>query len=248
MKKIIAYIGSRRGTDSNTYKFIKEILDKTKQKLDTVEYEIITADKVNITPCKGCGVCFDKSQCCIDNSDDMGSLRGKLIDSDFIIFGTPVYAHNVSGDLKTVFDRSAYWMHIMRLHGKGSMVLSTTSTNGHTTAIDYMSKIMHYYGTKLVAKYNCAVNYPNQLFNEEWMNHTSDLLSDEIIKALNSPIKSDKNLENVFKSMKIIMSMYKENDILNGELDYWEKSGLIKYETFEDFLENEYNKKLQVAR
>lgn len=243
MKKITAYVGSRRGTDSNTYKFVKEILDKTKEKLNTIEYEIITSDEVHIKPCSGCNTCFEEAQCPFDNIDDMGNLRQKLINSDFVIFSTPVYAHNVSGDLKILFDRSAYWMHIMRLHGKGSMVLSTTSTNGHTTAIDYMSKIMHYYGTKLVAKYNCAVNYPSQLSDKEWIKHTTNLLSDEIIKSINNPIESDKNLENVFKSMKSIMSIYKDNGVSNGELEYWEKSGLIKYDTFGEFLEYECNKK-----
>lgn len=239
MKKITAYIGSRRGKNSNTYKFTKEILEATKKKLESVEYEIITSDQIDIKPCTGCKSCFSKEECEFDKYDDMGKLRQKLIDSDFVIFGSPVYAHNISGDLKTFFDRTSYWMHLMRLHGKGSMVLSTTGTNGHTTAIDYMSHIVHYFGTKLVAKYNCAVGYPAQFSDKEWMENTTNLLSDEIVKTLNNPIESDKNLEAVFKAMKNLMSVYREQNIESGELDYWEKSGLINCDSFAEFLEKD---------
>lgn len=242
MNKITAYIGSRRGTKSNTYKFISEILSLTKQKFNSIEYEIITADQLNIKPCNGCNTCFNTAQCPLDKHDDMGMLRQKLIDSDFVIFGSPVYAHNISGDLKIFFDRSSYWMHIMRLHGKSSMVCTTTSTNGHTESLDYMSKIMNYYGTNLVAKYSCAENYPNQLYNKEWMSNTTELLSDEIIKSIKNEKKSNDNLEYIFKSLKDIMSTYKDNNLKSGELEYWEKSRLIDYNTFQDFLENEYNK------
>ncbi|HBF6023012.1 TPA: flavodoxin family protein [Clostridioides difficile] len=242
MKKIVAYIGSRKGTKSNTYKFISQILEVTKQKFNSIEYEIITSNQLNIQPCNGCDTCFETAECPYDKYDDMGKLRQKIINSDFVIFGSPVYAHNVSGDLKIFFDRSSSWMHTMRLHGKGSMVCTTTSTSGHTTSLDYMSKIMNHYGSNLVAKYNCSVDYPEELYNEDWMGNTTELLSEEIIKSISNPQKSNSNLEYIFKSLKEIMSKCKDNNIENGELEYWKESRLIDYNTFQDFLDNEYNK------
>lgn len=241
MKKITVYIGSRQGKNSNTYKFTEKILKLTQRKMKSIKYEIITSDQLVINPCTGCKTCFLNGECISDKYDDMGILREKLINSDFVIFASPVYAHNISGDSKIFFDRTSYWMHLMRLHGKGSIVLSTTDTNGQTKAIDYMSYIMHHFGTKLVAKYNCSIAYPSQFFNEEWMNNTTELLSDQIIKTLNNPIESDNNLESVFKHLKNLMYKYQEHNIKSGELEYWKSSGLINYNTFSDFLKKTYN-------
>ena len=53
------------------------------------EIEVIQPDKLDISPCKGCGVC----QCnkgCVDQ-DDTNPTIDKIVAADMILFTTPVY-------------------------------------------------------------------------------------------------------------------------------------------------------------
>ena len=70
MKKIVAYIASRKGTDSNTYKFTKLILDKVKEKDKNIEFELITPVDINIEICETCEKCFNDGICLWDEKDD----------------------------------------------------------------------------------------------------------------------------------------------------------------------------------
>lgn len=243
MKKIVAYVGSRQGVKSKTYYFIKSILDKTVQKNDKIEYEIICANDINISHCIGCNKCFETAKCIQDVKDDMPILREKLINSDFVILGSPIYAHNVSGDFKTFIDRSSYWMHLMPLAGKGSMAITTTFSNGHKTGIDYMGKMLTHFGSKLIAKYNASTLYPEQLFNQQWFENTIEILSNEIIKTLNNGVETDNNLEQIFITLKETMNYYKKFNIHKGEWMYWEKNGYLDCDNFKDVLRLVQNNK-----
>lgn len=66
-------------------------------------YEMIDTDKVNISPCKGCGAC----QCykgCVSN-DDSTIVVDKLVAADVIIFASPVYWWGITAQLKTLIDK-----------------------------------------------------------------------------------------------------------------------------------------------
>ncbi|WP_375708425.1 hypothetical protein [Paenibacillus albidus] len=116
--------------------------------------------------------------------------------------------HHVSGDTKVLLDRLGYWGHLMRLAGKGSMVLTTTMSNGHETGINYLYKVLTSFGSKVIAKYNASTQYPDQLFNEQWMTATTEILSSAILDTLEKGITSDNNLELLFKSLKPLMIYY----------------------------------------
>jgi len=236
MKKVVAYVGSRKREKSNTYFFTKCILEKVKEKEKDIQYEILTPNDFNILPCDSCNNCFKFGNCILDKKDQMGSLRQKLIEADFIILGSPIYAHHVSGDLKVMIDRCSYWLHLMRLAGKGSMALTTSMSNGHATGIEYLEKILINMGSKFVAKYNAGIEYPEQLFHKEWMNETTEILSDVIINTIQKPIESDKNLEALFNNLKQIMLLYRENKIHPGEVEFWEKSGFLECNSFSEVL------------
>lgn len=67
------------------------------------EIEIIQPEKLNIAPCKGCGVC----QChkgCVDQ-DDTNPTIDKIAAADMILFATPVYWWGMSAQLKLIIDK-----------------------------------------------------------------------------------------------------------------------------------------------
>lgn len=57
-----------------------------------------------VNHCHGCDSCEEQGYCSTD--DDMNLLYDYYEECDGLIIGSPVYYRNVSGQLKTVFDRS----------------------------------------------------------------------------------------------------------------------------------------------
>ena len=67
------------------------------------EIEIIAPEKLNIAPCKGCGVC-QCSKGCVDQ-DDTNPTIDKIVAADVIVFATPVYWWGMSAQLKLIIDK-----------------------------------------------------------------------------------------------------------------------------------------------
>ncbi len=68
------------------------------ERIDITDYDI--------NGCLGCSKCqeiTDQTSCI--QKDDANELLNKLIESDLIIYGTPLYGHNYSSQLKTFLDR-----------------------------------------------------------------------------------------------------------------------------------------------
>jgi len=83
MKIVIINGSARKGnTLAAINAFIKGASEKNK-------IEIIEPDKLNIAPCKGCGVC-QCSKGCVDK-DDTNPTIDKIATADMILFATPVY-------------------------------------------------------------------------------------------------------------------------------------------------------------
>jgi len=88
--------------DGNTVILLGEALGAAKK--EGAETELYSIAGKDIKPCDGCWGCREKGVCHI--KDDMQELYAKLLEADGIIFGTPVYFYNISGQGKTVIDRT----------------------------------------------------------------------------------------------------------------------------------------------
>jgi len=65
--------------------------------------EFITLKDKNIQFCRGCLACQKLGKCVLQ--DDMNTLIDKVQKSDVLIFATPIYYYEMSGQLKTFLDR-----------------------------------------------------------------------------------------------------------------------------------------------
>ncbi len=68
------------------------------------ETEFWTVRNKEIKFCLHCDYCIREKKGCINN-DNMEELYNKLESAKFLLFGTPVFQGNLSGQLKTVIDR-----------------------------------------------------------------------------------------------------------------------------------------------
>ncbi|MCX7920152.1 MAG: flavodoxin family protein [bacterium] len=104
MKKILGIVGSPR-KNGNTDILVSKIIEGAKSqaaKTDTV----YLAD-LDIRECDGCHVCWKGNPC--SKQDDMNAIYSKIIDSDIIIFGTPVYWYGPTALMKMFIDRFVYF-------------------------------------------------------------------------------------------------------------------------------------------
>ena len=68
------------------------------------EVEFITLKDKQIAFCKGCMACQKLGKCIIN--DDANSITAKMKEADVIVWATPVYYYEMSGQMKTLIDRA----------------------------------------------------------------------------------------------------------------------------------------------
>ena len=66
--------------------------------------EVISLRGKNIAFCRGCLACQTLGRCVID--DDTVAITEKMQHADVIVFATPIYYYEMSGQLKTLLDRA----------------------------------------------------------------------------------------------------------------------------------------------
>ena len=99
--KIVGILGSLR-SKGNTEILLDEALEEARRNGVLVS-KISLRNKV-ISPCNGCQKCTETGKCVI--KDDMQEVYKKILESDGIIWATPVYFWSMTGQTKIVLDRT----------------------------------------------------------------------------------------------------------------------------------------------
>lgn len=104
--KILAINGSHRGENGLTQILIEKLFLGAKREGASCETIVLSKKKIN--PCKGCRVCQTEKnylKCVYDDKDDLKEIIDKIIESDVIIYATPIYVFNMSGLMKIFIER-----------------------------------------------------------------------------------------------------------------------------------------------
>ncbi len=108
MKKIIAFNGSPRPKGNTTY-MLKHFLDGAISKQAKINK--INAYEVNVNSCMGCLRC-NLIKKCAKAIDDWENISSKILDSDIIVFSSPIYFHHLTSPLKAILDRFRSFMKV----------------------------------------------------------------------------------------------------------------------------------------
>lgn len=84
--------------------------------------ERIDVAYADVAPCTGCVACGYGGTCV--QRDGMDALRDKLLAADMIVFATPLYYFNVSGQLKSFIDRFCAFSYSMRSRRRAAAFLA----------------------------------------------------------------------------------------------------------------------------
>lgn len=123
MKNAVILFGSPR-KKGNTAELVRAMAATLKDKGWGVR--TLYLNDLNIRPCQGCYVCLPAGVCKIQ--DDMKDVRKYILESDLIVYATPIYWFGPSGQLKLVMDRSIAFMDgnfASRIKGKRAVTLTT---------------------------------------------------------------------------------------------------------------------------
>lgn len=197
------------------------------------EFEIVSPGDYTIKECIGCKSCFKYGICPLDEDkeDCAALLKEKLKSTDIIVVICPVYAHNVSSDLKRLIDRISYWLHFFGLLGKAFLIITTTATNGSEYVNRYLNKIFSCLGAcRLCVETFSYIDTIETAENKlkKVVDHVGKYMAGEIEYQI-------KGIQNqLFIEYKKIFSLYPET---NHEYQYWLKHGFFQCKTLQEAYE-----------
>lgn len=102
MEKNVLVISTSLRNRSNSEMLADAFLAGTKAAGNRVEK--VTLREKALSFCKGCLTCQETQKCVIQ--DDAAQIVEKMAQADVIVFATPIYYYEMSGQMKTLLDRA----------------------------------------------------------------------------------------------------------------------------------------------
>ncbi|PTI89131.1 NAD(P)H-dependent oxidoreductase [Mammaliicoccus vitulinus] len=232
MKKVICIVGSRNHA-SKGLAFCNELLIRLKDFYNEIDYKILTPNDYFLEPIDGSNETFYKGIDKKDDIDDGSVIKHDLEAADFVIFCTPVYSHNVSGDIKILIDRLSYWGHIFKLLGKSGLTVTVADSNGFIQVDEYIDKILTGFGVDVVD--NIILTRKDDVQKFDYLPLIEDIV--ETFQP-NYKIKVSTFTESQFKSYK---SSIQKQPHENFEYRYWSENKLFYSETLQDYVDKYLN-------
>ena len=126
-------------------------------------------------------------------SDDFRSIAKLMLKSDLIILGSPVYFHDVSGQIKNLIDRTYSLWHERQLKGKRIIPVAVCAESGNERTLETIKIWAQAHEMKIV---NSVSGIGHK--REEILVHGQAIASiEEVISDL---VGKDKNQENIVNS------------------------------------------------
>ena len=101
--KITIFDGSLRSKRSKTYALVKKFAEGASSAGATIKTVFLA--KKNIRPCRGCFACWFETPGKCRQKDGTDKLIKAFLDSDVVVFSTPLHSYNVSVPMKIFIDR-----------------------------------------------------------------------------------------------------------------------------------------------
>jgi multimeric flavodoxin WrbA len=150
---ILGVAGSPRKR-GNTHTLVSRILEGAVA--EGAAAETLFLGDLDIRECDGCHVCWKGRQC--SKKDDMNKIYPKIVQSDIIVFGTPVYWYGPTALMKCFMDRFVYFNcpeNRAKIRGKSAVIAVPFEEEDPKTAdllVKFFKKSLQYLEMKLIGK------------------------------------------------------------------------------------------------
>jgi multimeric flavodoxin WrbA len=220
--KVTALVGSARkkGTYMATQLFMHNL-----ESYGNIEYEIISLSDYRLEVCRGCKLCFEKGEEFCPLKDDRDRLIEKLNSSAGVVFASPNYSFNVSGQMKIFLDRLGYVFHRPCFFGKTSTSIVVQGIYGGNKISRYFNFIGKGLGFKVV-KGCCLTFFEPPTAKDQRI--TEKILKKQSKKFYSSLIKSKFPVPTFFELMIFRMSRTSIRLMLDEtqkDYTYYKKNG-----------------------
>lgn len=101
MGKKVVVISTSIRIDSNSEVLAKSFADGASRAGNQVAF--VTLKDKRIGFCKGCLACQQSGTCVI--KDDVSEIMDQVLDADIVVWATPIYYYEMSGQMKVLVDR-----------------------------------------------------------------------------------------------------------------------------------------------
>ena len=193
--KVTAFIGSARR--KHTYNASEKFLQKLKS-LGNIEYEIVLLSDYNLQICRGCKLCTDKGEELCPLKDDRDKLIEKMVNSDGVIFASPNYSFNVSGQMKIFLDRFNPFLHRPQFFGKTFTSIVAQGVYGGEKIVKYFNFLGMGLGFNVV-KGSCITTL--EPMTEEGLRKIDKVIEKQSKIFYSKLIKKEYPIPSIFKLM-----------------------------------------------
>jgi multimeric flavodoxin WrbA len=189
------------------------------------ETDMIDLADYQVTPCTACDACSLNGICVHD--DDVPALLIRMQEADGIIFGSPVYIDNISGQMKVFFDRLADAIHYQVLAGKSGCSVATTYESGGDDVVAYLNHVLNYLGVLSLGGISVATGGRAETVDaqEETARALGRKLAGAISEGYSDPVQEAILADN----RAYFRTLVEENrDFRTEEYNRWVRMGWIK--------------------
>ncbi|WAC04420.1 MAG: flavodoxin family protein [Methanoregula sp.] len=220
--KILAIHGSPRTIRSGTRKLAGFVLEGA---ADTgAETEMIDLADLRVTPCTDCEGCRMTGTCVFD--DDVPELLSRMREADGIVFGSPVYIDNVTGQMKIFIDRLADAIHYQLLAGRYGCAVAVTEESGGNEVVAYLEHVLNYLGVISVGGIGIATQGDAGAIDRAEPNARA--LGEKLAGAIRDGY-SDPAQENILRENRRYFKTIVEadRDFRTAEYEEWKRRGWL---------------------
>lgn len=217
MKKIFCYAGSNN-PKSTTRKVCSQLLIELNQLItEKTKIKIYDGRNTQILPIENAKSFFDEDD--LDNKDSMTDIKNDILSSQIIILGSPVYFHNVSGNMKNFIDRLSYLTHLFPFIDKGAtgVVVVCGSYLGSNEVVKYLIDFEEHLGLGNIS----VIEYNSNCMSFADLRHTITLTSKKIAKNVNDNIMNYSVEQK--RAFNRYLQYYNSLNIKTKETEYWYK-------------------------
>jgi len=223
--------GSER--KESTYHCTKTFLNEI-SKFEGVEKEEFFFPKDMPYFCKGCFSCFYNGENTCPHNESVTPIVKSILNADLLIITSPVYAMDVSGQLKALLDHLCFMWFSHRpnpkMFGKIAVTISTTAGAGLSHTTKTIKNSLNFWGVKRVFSYKYPVSASR--WNEVTLNKKLKIekeiarLAKSVHKAVNN---SEKLPSPIFRSFIffIMKGLMKKNTWNPKDRQHWVDNGWV---------------------
>ena len=225
MKICIVYGSSRKG---NTYRAVQIVKERLLAHGDMEFTEFFPSDFP--PPCAGCYTCFmaDETKC--PHRGRVGPISDAMLAADGLIFATPAYVLEMSGQMKLLLDHFGYQFMPHRprsqMFGKTALVLSTAAGGGTKQAMAGIVRSLWYWGISRIYQYGFALYAMNwdEMKEKKRAKHERALkkAADRFYNGLLRGGKPSLRIRAMFFIMRNMVTRVADNP---ADREYWRAQG-----------------------